>query len=85
MIHTPIIIDTKELSDEQVSYCIRCCGDPSTDSWHMISILCPTKDDPRTHEEQLFEIAANVAAKHEAKVSWRLKNATSVTLPASNL
>jgi hypothetical protein len=65
--HTPEIVETKELTDDQVAYLIRCCGDPSTDSWHTISVLCPN------HEEQLVDRKATVAAKHEAKVAWRQK------------
>jgi hypothetical protein len=74
MSHTIEIIDTKELSDEHVAYLFRCCGDPTTDSWHTISVLHePTKEDPRTHDEVLEEMKTKHAAKHEAKVAWRKK------------
>jgi hypothetical protein len=73
MTHTPEVLETKEINDEQVAYRIRCCGDVTTDSWHTISVLCPTTEDPRTHEQQLEERKADVATKHEAKITWRAK------------
>lgn len=70
--HTPKVVSVKELNDEQVSYLIRCCDDPLSDSWHAITVL-PGKDDKRTHEEQLAELKVIVEAKHAAKVAWRAK------------
>lgn len=74
MSHAIEIVETKELSDELVSYKLRCCGDPTTDACHTISVLHePTKEDPRTHDEVLEEMKVKHAAKHEAKVAWRKK------------
>ncbi len=65
MAHTPEIVETKEHSDEQVGYRIRCCGDPTTDSWHTFTILDANID------LQLVDRKATVAARHAAKVAWR--------------
>lgn len=71
MSHTAEIVEVKELNDEQVGYRIRCCADDISDSWHSISVLCPTAEDPRTHQQQLEECKARVSVKHEAKIQWR--------------
>src|SRR5260221_10028271 len=65
MAHTPEIVETNEHSDEQVGYRIRCCGDPTTDSWHEFTILDDNID------QQLVDRKATVAARHAAKVAWR--------------
>jgi hypothetical protein len=65
MTHTPEVIETKECNDEQVSYLIRCCGDPMTDSWHTFSVAV------LNIEEQLVDRKNGVATKHEAKLAWR--------------
>lgn len=77
MTHTPKVVETKELNDEQVSYRLRCCDDPTSDSWHTMSVLPPKdeKDDKRTHEQQLDELKVIVGDKHAAKVAWREKHA----------
>src|SRR5229473_7241062 len=66
MTHTPEVVETKELNDEQVAYRLRCCGDPLSDSWHtMMALSFPD------HEGSLGEIKTQVAARHEAKIAWR--------------
>lgn len=68
--HTVSVVDTKEVTDEHVAYLLRCCDDPTTDSWH--TMLCvPSVDDKRTHQQQIDELATIVSAKHEAKLAWR--------------
>ena len=68
MAHTTKIIEVKELSDEQVSYCVECCGDPVTRSWHTVSVLAADADASlQAHKDR-------VAALHEAKLQWRQRN-----------
>ena len=37
IIHTTEIVEFKKLSNGQFAICIRCCGNPSTDSWHTMA------------------------------------------------
>jgi hypothetical protein len=84
MTHTPEVIETRELNDEQVGYRIRCCGDATTESWNTISVMVPSQQEPRTHDEILTAVKADVAARHEAKLQWRAKQ-PSATPPASSM
>ena len=40
--HTTQIVNTKVISDESVAVLIRCCNDPSTDSWHTLQVSAAT-------------------------------------------
>src|SRR5713226_5526395 len=74
MTHTPIIVETKELDDEQVAYRVRCRGDPLSDSWHtMMAASLPD------HESALTEVKTEAALRHEAKVAWREAQSGAVT------
>lgn len=64
MAHTAAIVEFRELNDEFISYCIRCCGDNKTDSWHTISVHVSDAE----HDANLTDQQAAVAARHEAKV-----------------
>lgn len=64
MAHTAKIVEVKELTDELVSYRVRCCDDPQTDSWHTASIMVDHSEGLRTHCQQ-------VQARHERKMEWR--------------
>lgn len=67
MAHTVEIVDVRELSDEQVSYRIRCCCEEMTDSWHTVSVHATD------HEASLEAAKQRVQKTHEAKVQWRKK------------
>lgn len=62
--HTSSVVETKELSDELVAYRVRCCDDPTTDSWHTASVLID-------HSESLKAHCQQVEARHERKRLWR--------------
>jgi hypothetical protein len=80
MIHVTEIVEAIELSDEQVSYLIRCCGDPTTDSRHIVSVMwTPTAEDPRTLQQILAAKKTEAAARHEAKLAWRLQQASATS------
>jgi hypothetical protein len=34
MAHVAVIVDKKQLADGAIAICVRCCGDPMSDSWH---------------------------------------------------
>ena len=68
MVHDTKIVEAKELSDGSVSYRVRCCEDPLTDSWHTVSVHATDLDESLEAHKQ------NVAATHEAKVQWREKH-----------
>lgn len=65
MAHTVEILEIKEVSDELVSYRLRCCGEELSDTWHTLSVLIPD------HDGQLESRKAEIAARHQAKVAWR--------------
>ncbi len=68
MSHEVTVVEVKELSDELVSYRLRCCDDPLSDSWHTVSVEI---DD---HAPSLAERKAEIAARHERKHAWREKS-----------
>lgn len=37
MAHTTEVVATQTLNNGQISFCIRCCGNPSTDHWHTMA------------------------------------------------
>jgi len=67
MSHKAEVIEVKELTDEDVAYKVRCCGDKSTDSWHSAKI---TAD----HTASLDAHTQRVAELHAAKQQWREKH-----------
>lgn len=67
--HNVQIVEVKELSDELVSYRLRCCEDELSDSWHTMSVHI---DD---HSASLEERKQEIAARHERKHAWREKQA----------
>jgi hypothetical protein len=34
MPHTAKLVDVKQIADDAIAICVRCCDDPNTDSWH---------------------------------------------------
>lgn len=77
--HTPEIIETKQVSNEQVSYRIVCCGEKCSekckpaehvceDSWVTLSV----KND--NHEAQLEIEKGKIAERHAKMAAWKEKN-----------
>lgn len=65
--HDTAIVEVKEVSDEQVAYRIRCCGEAMTDSWHTVSVHATD------HDASLEAAKQRVQKTHEAKLQWRKK------------
>lgn len=63
--HTIKLVEQKELNDQHVSFCYRCCDDPSTDSWHTVDLSV------ENIEEVLGGVKAGIAQKHDHKVNFR--------------
>src|ERR1700758_4996658 len=70
--HTTQIIAVRELSDEQVAYTVRCCGEPMTDSVHTVAINATDRD------ASLAAHIAAVAQRHQAKLDWRAQDTNAV-------
>jgi len=61
--HTATLEEVKQLSDGQIAFRSRCCGDPRSDSWHTHNV-----SDETTEEKLEAEIQAHcerVAGQHE--------------------
>lgn len=70
--HTAEVIETKELSNEVVSYVLRCCGDSTTDfELRVIIFTLGAKDAPKSWQQELADTLTDVATKHKAKLAWR--------------
>jgi len=63
MSHQTEVVGYKKLSNGQVSVCIRCCGQESTDSWH--SMLVAVAGDPAKRQASIDEARTRVAEEHE--------------------
>lgn len=57
----------KELTDEHVSFCFRCCDDPTTDSWCTVSLLLTQAE----RDEAILAHRGRMAARHEQKLAFR--------------
>lgn len=68
--HVVTIEEVRELSDELVSYRLRCDGEPLTDTWHTVSVKVPN------HAGELAQRKVEVAQLHEAKLKWRATQQT---------
>lgn len=68
--HTPSIVEVKDLNDENIAYLVRCCDDPKTDSWITVSVHVSDQD----HDASLQIHQSRVADTHNKKVA-RLKKA----------
>lgn len=64
MTHTTEIVQYKKLSNGQFSYCVRCCGNQSTDSWHTLDF----SGDPAERARALDAARQRVASEHDAAV-----------------
>lgn len=67
--HVTKLIQYKELNDVEVSYCYRCCDDPSTDSWCTVRVT----DTPEVHDYAVSEHQKRIQTQHEAKQQWRAR------------
>lgn len=54
--HTTEVVITQKLNNGQIAFCIRCCGDPSTDHWH--TMAASVAGDPEQRK-------ASVDAQHD--------------------
>lgn len=64
MTHTTEVVKYEKLSNGQYSYCIRCCGNASTDSWNTLDVTSPETD-----RAQAMQAAhARVAQEHQASI-----------------
>jgi hypothetical protein len=70
--HTPKIIEVKEVNDTFVAYKIQCCDDAVHTSWHSISVTL------LDHDSQLEDAKKRVSDLHEAKIQWRAKYAAQI-------
>ena len=66
--HKTTVVEVKELTDETVSYCVRCCDEEQTDSWCTVNIAALSDADV---QKTLGEHAHRLIAKHDAKLKWR--------------
>lgn len=66
MTHSSEIVAYKKLSNGQFSFCVRCCDNPSTDSWHTVSgdIMAT----PKKRKESISGAMMKVAKEHEAAI-----------------
>lgn len=62
---TPKIIDTKQINNEYVAYCIQVDNDPFEISWHTLHILSPD------HAAQLAAISTDIITRYTAMLQWR--------------
>jgi hypothetical protein len=63
MPHTTQIVESRLLSNGQISVCIRCCGDKSTDHWHDMAV--EVASDPEKRKASLDPQRQFVANQHE--------------------
>lgn len=69
MSHDIQLLEVKELSDEQVAYKYRCCGEPMTDSWVTVHVTLPQAE----HDNAVQTHINGMKDRHEAKQAWRKK------------
>ena len=68
MSHNTKTVETKVISDEQISVRVRCCEDPLSDSWHSLQITPATTPEEvkAWHEERHKDVQTKHAARHNA-------------------
>ena len=67
MEHEAKVVEVKELTDELVSYRLRCCDEELSDSWHTLTVHI------EDHEKHLTERKQEIEKRHRAKEAWRTK------------
>ena len=63
MKHTAEVVEYKKLSNGQFSVLIRCCANPSTDSWH--TMAAEVLADKKKRKESISSAMLRVAKQHE--------------------
>ena len=66
MTHTVEVAQYKKLSNGQVSLCLRCCGNASTDHWHTMDVSVAS--DPEKRAASLEPIRAFISQQHDAAI-----------------
>lgn len=64
MKHLAEIVAYNKLSNGQFSFCLRCCGNASTDSWHTLDSA--VLSNPKKKKASMAAAAERVAKEHEA-------------------
>lgn len=65
MAHATKIVETKSVTSDASAILVRCCDDPTTDSWHTIHWIDNKSDAEITAEVQ--DHATRVASRHAGK------------------
>lgn len=86
-VHVAVVVDEKQLSDQETSVCFRCCGDPKTDSYHTIKVLKETTsaevqawtDERQQHVQDCHAAMAN------AKAIFAARKAAALAAPTPNI
>jgi hypothetical protein len=52
--HISVVVEAKQVSNECISFRMRCCDDPSTDSWHTISVMAVDDSGLRARTDDEF-------------------------------
>lgn len=60
--HTTEVVATQKLNNGQIAFCIRCCGNPSTDHWH--TMAAPVAADPDKRKASVDEQHTFCAQQH---------------------
>ena len=63
MNHQTEIVGYKKINNGQFAVCLRCCGNPSTDSWHTMAAAVMAS--PKARKESIKNARARVAKEHE--------------------
>lgn len=73
-IHVAVVMETKQVSDQEIAVRLRCCSDPTTDSWHTIKVLKDTT--PTNVQAWTADRTAHVQDCHAAVVTAQALFAT---------
>ena len=63
MKHIAEIVAFQKVSNGQFAFCIRCCANPSTDSWH--TMATEVLADPKKKKDSINKAKKRVAKEHE--------------------
>lgn len=85
--HTPLVIADEKVLDAQHKICVRCDGDPTTDSWHLFVITAATtSEDVQAEIDGHKDRVSNLhAAKLNAEVVVEQALATDAAVAAAAL
>lgn len=65
MAHVTEVVATQKLNNGQIAFCIRCCGNPSTDHWH--TMPASVAADPDERKESL-DVQHDFCAQQHAQM-----------------